>query len=190
MPKTSADYEKEFLDTLTEKTGVDLTTWMGRIEASSLTKNPEIIKWIKADYGLNHLQSNFLAMIFRNGGKPVYSAGDDLMESLFEKKEVWRPVYDVLAQRIAAEIAGVQFLPKKTYVSITGKREFGVARMMTKEIRVGMDLGDEPFGSYVQQGKGLGAMPRISHMIVVKSEDDITDELLAHLKDANEHVNG
>ena len=190
MPKTTADYEKEFLDTLVEKTGADLPTWMGRIEGNGLTKNPEIIKWIKTDHGLNHMQSNFLATFFRNGGKPVYSAGDELMDSLFNKKEAWRPVYEVLAERIGAEITDVQFIPKKTYVSITGKREFAVARMMTKELRVGMDLGERPFDNYVQQGKGLGAMPRISHMVVVTSTEAINDELLAQLKAANTHVNG
>ena len=190
MAKTTHDFEQDFLASLTEKTGHDLSTWMGMIESVGLTKIMETIKWIKTEHGLNHMQATFLANIFQNDGKPVYSDADGLTDALFKGKEQWRPVYDALHDAIEQRISGVKFIPKKTYMSIAGKREFAVARMMKKELRVGMDLGKRPFTQIVQKGKGLGAMPRISHMIVVTGNDGVNDELLAYLQQAHDHVHG
>lgn len=189
MARTTADFEREFLADLQAITGYDLETWMQMIDSSGLQKMPDLIQWIKSEYELNHMQATMLVNISRNDGKPVYSDTAALLDSLFERKEELRPLYEALEAALLETIDGVTFLPKKTYVSITNGREFAVARMMSKEIRVGMDLGDEPFGDYVQKGKGLGAMPRISHMVVVTDLAEIDDKLLGYLQQANGRVN-
>ena len=190
MAKTSADYEKAFVEGLEASTGKSLKEWMAIMERTGLSKHNEMLAHMKSEHGFNHMQANFLTYIYKNDGKPVYSAGADATAALFEKKEAWRPLYDKLADLISKNISETKFIPKKGYMSIAGKREYAVARIMTKEIRVGMDLGEKPFDDYVQKGKGLGAMPRISHMVVVKEEGDLSGDLLALLNEANAHVNG
>ncbi|MCH8808011.1 MAG: hypothetical protein IH986_18245 [Planctomycetes bacterium] len=82
----------------------------------------------------------------------------------------------------------VEVHPTKTYVSFRGKREFAVASIKSKEIRVGLDLGDQPFRGRIEKAKTLGAMPRISHMIVVREAADVGPELTASLQQAWDRV--
>ena len=63
-------------------------------------------------------------------------------------------------------------IPKKTYVSYAAKREFAAINIKSKEIRLGMDLGDQPFTEDLEKAKLTGPMPRISHMIVVREKND------------------
>jgi len=39
----------------------------------------------------------------------------------------------------------VKLIEKKLYMSFNGKRDFAVASIKSKQISVGMDLGDTPF---------------------------------------------
>ncbi len=73
-------------------------------------------------------------------------------------------------------------VPTKTYISYRAGREFAVAVIKPKEIRVGMHLGDEKFDDYVIKIVSLGAMPRISHMVVVNDKKDLSDRLLKKVK--------
>ena len=70
--KTSGDFEKEFLDSIKEKTGNDLNGWMKIIRTTDLKKMKETVDWLKKEKGINHMQATFLAGIFLNDGKPVY----------------------------------------------------------------------------------------------------------------------
>ncbi len=63
-------------------------------------------------------------------------------------------------------------IPKKTYVSFTAKREFAAINIKSKEIRLGMDLGDKPFNNILEKAKLTGPMPRISHMVILREEGD------------------
>ena len=64
-----------------------------------------------------------------------------------------------------------------------------MARINKGNVRIGMDLGDRPFDEQVEKAKSLGAMPRISHMVEVSSEAEITDDLIPLLNEANSRVN-
>jgi predicted transport protein len=188
MAKTSRDYEQEFLDTLKEKTGRDLKTWLGIVRKSSLTKMQETVKWLKAEHGLNHLQATLLAGIYLNDGKPVYGNTGSLLDALFKGKEDKLALYQELEKRLQAKFKMLQVVPTKAYVSFRDKREFACAAITRNEIRVGLDLGDESFGDYVQKAKSLGAMPRISHMIEIRSKSDVNQKLLGYLQKAYDRV--
>jgi predicted transport protein len=70
-------------------------------------------------------------------------------------------------RKIISEFQGTQLIPKKTYLSFTAVREFAAINVKPKEIRLGLDLGEEPFTEVLQKSKLIGPMPRISHMIIL-----------------------
>ena len=53
-----------------------------------------------------------------------------------------------------------------------------------------MDLGDLPYNQTILEAKSLGAMPRISHMVVLKENNDFSNKVIQLLKKADERVNG
>jgi hypothetical protein len=122
------------------------------------------------------MQAALLAGIHANGGKPVYDSTDNLLENQFAKDGEMRPLYDALIGFVKANFPAATILPKKTYVSILENREFGALNIKPKELRIGFDLGDRPFGDAVSKSKLSGPMPRISHMTVITNEDQFDGE--------------
>jgi predicted transport protein len=78
-----------------------------------------------------------------------------------------RAVFDSISEKIISSFQGTQLIPKKTYLSFTAIREFAAINVKPKEIRLGLDLGDEAFTEALQKSKLTGPMPRISHMIIL-----------------------
>ncbi|MDX1407472.1 MAG: DUF5655 domain-containing protein [Saprospiraceae bacterium] len=189
MAKTSQEIEQEFIRDLHATTGKDMQAWLAILAETGLTKHNELIRYLKETHGWRHLDSALLAGIFRNEGKPVYASDDDLLTQQLEKYPEWKPVFESVADRILKAVPGTQMIPKKTYVSFARKREFAAVNIKSKEIRVGMDLGDQPETELVLRARLTGPMPRISRMVVIRSADDWNATIDDLLREADARVN-
>lgn len=189
MAKEARELEQAFLATLDDETGASLTEWMQTLETAGLQKNNKIVKWLKTERSFNHMQASMLAGIFLNGGEPVFHY-PTLFAKLFAGKERQRPLYDAIADNLQAELPSILFIPTKTYVSIEEERVFGCAKINKSNIRIGLDLGDEPFGDYVRKGVGLGAMPNITQMIELTDAAQIDARLAAYARQAYDRAHG
>lgn len=187
--KTSEDYEREFIQACEEKTGRALEAWMAILKDTNFSKLKETTDYLKTDHGVTHMNAGFIAGIYLNGGKPVYDTSG-LFNAHFEKYPDKRPMYDKLEAIVKAHFPEVQVVGTKGYISFRNKKEFAVAKINKGNMRIGMDLGDRPFDDAVEKAKSLGTMPRISHMVEVTTEDQVTDNLLPLLQEANSRVNG
>ena len=190
MAKTSGEIEKEFIEGLKSSTGKDLSQWLKIIKNSGIEKRNDIIKWLKTDQGFGHMNASLLVGIYANGGKPVYGDEKDLLNNQFAKFPEMRPLFDKVQKAILNWDKSAEFVAKKTYVSITKKREFAAINIKKGELRLGMDLGDIPFKGGLEKSKLTGPMPRISHMVVIRSEADINKNLFELLETADKKVNG
>jgi predicted transport protein len=189
MVKTSQEIEKEFIDGLKSKKDKTLNEWVSAIKNTGIEKRNDIIKWLKEQNGFGHMNASLLAGIYFNNGKPVYASEQNLLDNQFEKYQDMRPLFDELQKQISAWDNSVDFVTKKTYVSITKKREFAAINIKKGELRLGMDLGEMPFDNVVEKAKLTGPMPRISHMVVIKSQSEINKQLFQFLDIANKRVN-
>lgn len=182
MAKTSGEFEQEFIQTAKEKTGRTLEQWLPVVKRSGLSKQMEITNWLKAEYKMNHLQASLLAGLYLNDGKPVYQNESSLLENQFAKCEDMRPLFDAVSEKILSIFPDAQLISKKTYLSYTATREFAAINIKTKEIRLGMDLGDIAFTEALQKSKLTGPMPRISHMIVITDTRQFDKKLIEYLQ--------
>ncbi len=189
MAKEARELEQAFIAALPEVTGADLKDWLRTLETAGMQKNNEIVKCLKSERGFNHMQASMLAGIFLNGGEPVFHY-PTLFRKLFAGKEQQQPLYDAIAAILQAELPSILFIPTKTYVSIEGERVFGCAKINKTNIRVGLDLGDEPFGDYVRKGVGLGAMPNITHMVELTDAAQIDARLATYARQAYVRAHG
>ena len=189
MAKSSGEIEKEFIEALPSATAKDLGQWIEVIKASGITKRNDIIAWLKSGHGFGHMNASLLTGIYLNGGKPVYASETDLLNAQFEKYPEMRPLFEQLKNAVLKWDNTVEYVVKKTYVSLTKKREFAAVNIKKDELRLGMDLGDMPFDEVVEKAKLTGPMPRISHMTVIRSEADINERLFALLTKADKRVN-
>ena len=177
MARGSQEREQEFIATAKESTGHSIEEWMQIIEDASLEPKPNtILKHLKANHDLNHLQANYLSGIYLNDGQPVYDYAI-MTKNLFDGNEQWRELYNELEETVTGMFDDVVFVPTKAYFSIEGEKIFGCVKLTQKAMRYGLDLGDMPFEGRVQKAKGLGAMPNITHMVELQSSDEIDAEL-------------
>jgi predicted transport protein len=189
MAKTSQEIEKEFIEGLKSNTGNDLKGWLATIKVSGIEKRNDIIKWLKDHNNFGHMNAGLLAGIYFNNGNSVYGSEQNLLDNQFGKYQQMRPLFEHLQKEISDWDNSIVFITKKTYVSITKKREFAAINIKKGELRLGMDLGDLPFGDIVEKAKLTGPMPRISHMVAIKNQSDINEKLFQLLEKANKRVN-
>ena len=183
--KTSGEIEKEFIDNLKKSTGKDLKDWMGEIAAFDSEKRNDIINWLKAEHKFGHMNASLLTGIHANSGRPVYGSTDDLLENQFTKAPDIRSLYDAFVLFVEKNFPDASILPKKTYVSVLENREFGAINIKPKELRIGFDLGDRIFDESVSKSKLTGAMPRISHMMVITDAEQLDNNLVELLKQSH-----
>lgn len=189
MAKTSKEIEQDFIDSLKQNTGKDLENWLFIVKNCGIEKRNDIVKWLKEEHGFGHMNANLMMSIYANDGKPVYSSEANLLGNQFEKYHDMRPLFEEVQKAILKWDNTVDFVVKKTYVSVTKKREFAAINIKKGELRLGMDLGDAPFEGMVLKSKLTGPMPRISHMVVIKGLYDINKNLFHLLDKANKRVN-
>ncbi|MCB0374890.1 MAG: DUF4287 domain-containing protein [Sinomicrobium sp.] len=189
MAKTSQEIEKEFMNGLEPGTGKTLSEWLTAIEGSRIGKRNDIVRWLKEKHHFGHMNASLLAGIYFNDGKPVYADEQHLLDNQFEKYSAMRPLFEELKKAILSRDAAVVFVARKTYISITKKREFAAVNIKKEALRLGMDLGEMSFDDTVESAKLTGPMPRISHMVVIRNSSDINNRLFQLLETADKRVN-
>lgn len=184
MAKEARQIEQDLIENAKAQTGKSVEEWMDILKAQGLDKTNALIKWLKQDYGLNHLQANILTGIYLNDGKPVHDY-DVLFARLFDGKVAQRSLYEKIKALAEANLPDdVLFIPTKTYISIEADRVFGCVKINAKNIRLGLALGDAPFDDTVVKAKSLGAMPHVGHMIEFANADDITDAIVPYMQNS------
>lgn len=167
MAKTSGELEKEFLAHAKALTGYSVEDWMKKIRASGAAKPGEILAELKTKHGMGHLHAQFLAGMFMNDGKPVYVDESVLLEAHLTRYPEMRPLVHAVTRAVLALIPAARLIPKKTYLSFTDVREFVTVNLRPGELRLGLDLGKEPFSAGLRKAVLTGPMPRFTHMLVL-----------------------
>lgn len=188
MTKTSGELESDFITTAKDRTGKSMPEWLKVVKASGLKKQNDILAWLKKGHGLNHMQAQFVAGIFLNNGNPVYGNEQSLLDAHFAKRAGLRPLFDAIHQEIITTFQGVQLIPKKTYLSLTGVREFVAINIKSDEIRIGLDLGEENFDDVLLKARLTGPMPRFSHMVVISDWKEFDSNVMRSIKKSYERT--
>ena len=179
---------QEFIEELKNTTSKSLPDWLAAVKEAGISKRNDIIKWLKKSHNFGHMNASLLVGIYLNNGKLVYGSQDELLENQLSKYEIWRPLFEKVSNKILTQFPDTTMIPKKTYVSFTAKREFAAINIKSKEIRLGMDLGDKPFNNILEKAKLTGPMPRISHMVILREEGDYDDDFSNWLNESFKRV--
>jgi hypothetical protein len=111
------------------------------------------------------------------------------LEKLLAAAKGYRPLYQLLEAEVRNAIPGAAFLAKGRYVSVAAPCEFAAITLHATEVRLGLDLGDSPFGGRLEPAKLRGPGPAITHMVVLTDARQVDADLLALLNSAHRRVN-
>lgn len=164
------------------KTGKSLDEWTALARGSGQAKHGALVTWLKAEHALGHGYANLVA--HKTFASDAGSSDDaDLMEAMFAgSKAAMKPAYDRVAG-IVSGLEGVQFAPKKGYVSFRRNKQFGLAQPSTKDrLDLGLSLkGVEPSGRLEAAGS-WNAM--VTHGVRIASADEIDAEVEGWIRQA------
>ncbi|ESQ74685.1 DUF5655 domain-containing protein [Asticcacaulis sp. AC402] len=181
MADVKAETDK-MIANLETATGKPFVEWLTLARSSGLDKHKAVVDWLKVEQGLTHGYANLVA--HKTFGSDAGSnADDDLMKAMFAgPKSAMKPVYDRIAA-ILADLDGVEFAPKKGYVSFRRSKQFGLAQPSTRDrLDLGLVLkGVAPDGRLEAAGS-FNAM--VSHRVRLASADEVDAHVAAWLRQA------
>jgi hypothetical protein len=167
---------------LKKNTGKSLEDWVKIVKKTGLKKHGEMIKFLKTEHEFTHGFANLVAHKTRQSD--AGSTDDaDLVNGQYSGKEHFRPIYDDLVKQIKAFGKDIEIAPKKAYVSLRRRKQFGLIQPSTKKrLDIGINLkGKEPDGKLEASGS-FNSM--VSHRVRIESEADADKEVIDWLKEA------
>ncbi len=151
--------------------------------ATGITKHKELHTFFTNEYGLTYGNANALAVYTRDRMKGDAGKEENFVDAQYSDKEALRPIYDQLIAAVQAFGDDVEIAPKRTYVSLRRKKQFGLIQPSTAtRIDVGINMkGVEPEGRLENSGS-FNAM--CTHRVRINSLDDVNDDLIGWLRQA------
>lgn len=170
------------LRNIPEKTGKTLSQWHKILKASSLEKHGQLVSLLKKEHGVTHGFANLISAKFL---KADTDSGDELIAQQYSAKADLRPIYDALVKKIAKIGKDVEFAPKKTYVSLRRKKQFGLIQPSTKtRVDVGLNLKGAKATRRLEKSGSFNAM--VTHRVRLSDVGDVDEQLIGWLRDAYE----
>jgi hypothetical protein len=185
MAKSPEEMTESMIRNYKESTGKTLEEWLTIIADSKLAKHGEIVKFLKADYGIGHGYANLAAHKHLNSNAfAKKETGEDLVTPQYaDAKAALKSIYDSLVGLIQKFGSDIEFSPKKAYVSVRRGKQFAIIQPSTAtRVDVGINLKGEAPTKRLEASGSFNAM--VSHRVRVASVKEVDAELAGWLKKA------
>jgi hypothetical protein len=163
-------------------TGKSLAEWIEVVRASGLDKHGQQVAMLKADHGLGHGNANLIAIKAREaaaGGAPDDAA---LIDSHYDGRHAaLRPAYEAVIATVRGFGDDVDLAPKKTYVSLRRRKQFGQVGPAAGKLEVCVNLPGHPGTERLKPTSGMA-----THRVRIGSEAELDRELIGWLREAYE----
>ena len=174
---------QSYLDNIKAKTGKTPEDFRSLAAKKGLTKNGEIVAWLKADFELGHGHANAIAHVIMSHDAAPVSQDDAIAEHFAGKKADWRKPYDALAAKVTKFGSDVEIAPGKTYISLVrGAKKFGIVQLTAERMDIGIKLKGVSPTKRLEAGGTWNAM--VTHRVRIGDAKQIDKEVLTWLKQA------
>lgn len=168
-----------------EKTGKPVSHWVKTAKASGLEKHGQIVKFLKQEHAFTHGYANLVAHQAL-ASSADHHEDDDLVAAQYAgPKAELKTIYEKVVKAVEGFGKDVELAPKKAYVSLRRKKQFGLIQPSTKtRVDLGINIkGKAPEGRLEASGS-FNAM--VSHRVRLEKAADFDAEVKKWLKEAYE----
>lgn len=185
MAKSPEEMRANMIAQLREKTGKSFPEWQKLIRAGKFAKHGEIMKFLKENHGVSHGYANQIALeALRPADAPAPGSNDLVAAQYAGKKAALKPIYEKLVALLRRIDFGVEFAPKKAYVSVRRAKQFAIIQPTTAtRLDVGINLKGHAATARLEVSGSFNAM--VSHRVRIERADEIDTELEAWLRKAH-----
>ncbi|GAB3251316.1 DUF5655 domain-containing protein [Chitinimonas naiadis] len=185
---------RQWIDTLSEKTGHSLDEWLDLIREDGPGDETARREWLQQTHKLGSRAATWLAE--RADGKGMDEDSPEAylvhaeryVQAMFaDGKAGLLPVYEALLEAGLALGSDVKACPAKTIVPFYRRHVFAQLKPSTRtRLDLGLALGDMPVPDRLIDTGGFAKKDRITHRIAITSIAEIDDEVRHWLKLAYE----
>jgi predicted transport protein len=177
------DATNTMIQNLQEKTGKSLAEWVVIARGTGIAKHKELLNHLKAEYGLTYGYANLVTLkAMEKDEQP--KEGDDLVTAQYAgaKAGLW-PIYEALIKAVSQFGDDIELAPKKAYVSLRRKKQFGIIQPTTAtRVDLGINLRDMPPANRLEASGSFNSM--VSHRVRLSKVADVNEELIGWLRQA------
>ena len=161
-------------------TGRSMADWIEIVRAPALEKHAQVVAMLKSEHGLGHGNANRIAIEARDADAGGAATGEDLVASQYAgRNESLRAAYDAVVARVKGFGDDVELAPKKAYVSLRRRKQFGQVGPASGQLEVCLNLpGTEPTGRLTT----ISGMA--THRVRIADASGLDDELIGWLREA------
>ena len=161
-------------------TGRSLAEWIDIVRASGLAKHGQVVAMLKADHGLGHGNANLLAIKAREAEAGGARSEDDLVASQYAgRNATLRPAYEAVVALVRGFGDDIELAPKKAYVSLRRRKQFGQVGPASGQLEVGVNLPDTEPTERLRPTSGMA-----THRVRIADASGLDDELIGWLREA------
>lgn len=161
------------------RTGKTFAAWINIARKLGTDKHRDIVAYLKLEGPMSHGAAN---MIAHEARKSDAVAEEDPVDALFAgSKVVLRPIYEAIAKSVSTFGRDIEFMPKKTCVSLRRTKQFAIVEPSTAtRIDIGIVLkGVAPAGKLEAAGTWNGM---VSHRVRITTIEDFDVDVKKWLK--------
>lgn len=161
-------------------TGRSLADWQSIIESSGLEKHGQLVAMLKSEYGLGHGNANLLVLKARESAAGGKAADSDLVDAHYAGRNAGlRPLYEQVVAHVQGFGTDVELAPKKTYVSLRRRKQFGQVGPAAGTLEVCLNLPGHDPTDRLRPITGMA-----THRVRISDASEIDDELRGWLREA------
>ncbi|MEM8838596.1 MAG: DUF4287 domain-containing protein [Pseudomonadota bacterium] len=182
MALSPGEMHARIIDNLMEKTGLDLSGWLERLQSGPETRKDRIA-WLKQEHGLGHGIAGAIAREYE--GDVPWSKGSDLEVELLENADDGvRSDYQRLKTALFGLDAKVEAVYCKTYTGFRVRTQFAILKPTKDGLAIGLALDPATSDDLIPSGS-LGGSKRIASRIKPDLPQSTINRLLKTAYDQN-----
>jgi hypothetical protein len=173
---------------LPTRTGRTIEQWANLVKSKGPKTTKGRVAWLRQVHGLGDPTANVIVAAAEDRDlAATYEDSDALVDAMYSgTKAALRPIYEATLKAARAVGKDVTASARKTYVTLTRKRQFAVIQPSTKtRVDVGFALGPVKATGRLKKTTTVGG-GRITHCIACSTPSDVDAEVKKWLKAAYE----
>jgi len=190
MPNSPQDMMRAIITNLPAKTGRSFDEWVAltreqAIDQLGMSKNGEVVNWLKREYGLGHSTAFIVAAEALKPADYIAPTDEQIIAAQYAgAKAALRPIFERALAYVKTLGGDVRIEPRQTYVAFARARQFALIQPSTKtRVDLGLVLPDvDPTGRLVTSTNfGSGSITR---RVALATPDDVDAEIESWVRQA------
>lgn len=190
MPRSPDEMMHAVIANLPAKTGRDFASWVAltreqTIAGQGMSKNGEVLNWLKREYGLGHSTAFIIAAEALKPADYVAPTDTQIVDAQYAgAKAALRPIFEQVLAVVQALGDDVRIEPRQSYVAFARAKQFALIQPSTKaRVDLGLVLPDIAPSGRLTASTNFGS-GSINRRVALTTPDDVDAEIEGWLAQA------